>query len=182
MRYPAPDRAGLSTARGQGSQRVRPADRTPHAAIGSSGGGELGPCWRSESDGFVEFLAGWLCSRKRVLGSLPGSVPNLGVVGQPSDVMGGVQVADLLLRVIAVEVDQLVLTDAEVRVAVRPGAVSAACSGCGQRSSKVHCYYQGLWRIVRSPADVYEPNCELVDSSAGTITMPVGRSPSRYRP
>ncbi|MGW0672987.1 ISL3 family transposase [Streptomyces sp. NPDC002746] len=40
------------------------------------------------------------------------------------------------------EVDQLVLTDVEVRVAVRSRAASAACSGCGQRSSRVHCYYQ----------------------------------------
>ncbi|MFJ4321027.1 ISL3 family transposase [Streptomyces lavendulae] len=55
---------------------------------------------------------------------------------------GGVQVSDLLLPRIAVEVDQLVLTDAEVRVAVRSGAVAAACSGCGRRSSRVHCYYQ----------------------------------------
>ncbi|WP_435848852.1 transposase family protein, partial [Streptomyces lavendulae] len=55
---------------------------------------------------------------------------------------GGVQVSDLLLPGIAVEVDQLVLTDAEVRVAVRSGAVAAACSGCGRRSSRVHCYYQ----------------------------------------
>ncbi|MEU7510300.1 ISL3 family transposase [Streptomyces lavendulae] len=34
------------------------------------------------------------------------------------------------------------MTDAEVRVAVRSGAVAAACSGCGRRSSRVHCYYQ----------------------------------------
>ncbi|QKW25961.1 ISL3 family transposase [Streptomyces seoulensis] len=40
------------------------------------------------------------------------------------------------------QVDQLVLTDTEARIAVRSGAAPAACSGCGQRSSKVHCYYQ----------------------------------------
>ncbi|MFD3557024.1 ISL3 family transposase [Streptomyces goshikiensis] len=40
------------------------------------------------------------------------------------------------------EVDQVVLTDVEVRVAVRSGAVSAACPGCGRRSSRVHCYYE----------------------------------------
>ncbi|MEU2516876.1 ISL3 family transposase [Streptomyces syringium] len=56
--------------------------------------------------------------------------------------MGGVQIADLLLPGIAVEVDQLVLTDAEVRVAVLSGAVPAACSGCGRRSSTVRCCYQ----------------------------------------
>ncbi|MFD9417984.1 transposase family protein, partial [Streptomyces goshikiensis] len=39
-------------------------------------------------------------------------------------------------------VDQLVLTDTEARVAVRSRAAAAACSGCGQRSSKVHCYYK----------------------------------------
>ncbi|MFF3981117.1 ISL3 family transposase [Streptomyces sp. NPDC001828] len=56
--------------------------------------------------------------------------------------MGGVQVGDLLLPGVAAEVDQVVLTDVEVRVAVRSGAVSAACPGCGRRSSRVHCYYQ----------------------------------------
>ncbi|WP_442815183.1 transposase family protein [Streptomyces sp. NBC_01298] len=56
--------------------------------------------------------------------------------------MNGVQVADLLLPGVAVEVDQLVLTDAEVRVAVRSGSVAAACPGCRRRSSRVHCYYQ----------------------------------------
>ncbi|MER7540937.1 ISL3 family transposase [Streptomyces sp. NPDC097704] len=56
--------------------------------------------------------------------------------------MGGVQVADLLLPGVGVKVDQLVLTDAEVRVAVRSRAASAVCSGCGQRSSRVHSYYQ----------------------------------------
>ncbi|MFD3998763.1 ISL3 family transposase [Streptomyces sp. NPDC058583] len=56
--------------------------------------------------------------------------------------MGGVQVADLLLPGVAVEIDQLVLTDSEVRVSLRSGAVSAACSGCGRRSSRVHCYYE----------------------------------------
>ncbi|MFB6843229.1 ISL3 family transposase [Streptomyces sp. NPDC056361] len=56
--------------------------------------------------------------------------------------MGGAQIADLLLPGVAVQVDQLVLTDAEARVAVRSRAKSAVCSGCGQRSSKVHCYYQ----------------------------------------
>ncbi|MFE2719393.1 transposase family protein [Streptomyces mirabilis] len=56
--------------------------------------------------------------------------------------VGGVQVADLLLPGVGVKVDQLVLTDAETRVAVRSRAASAACSGCGQRSSRVHCYYQ----------------------------------------
>ncbi|MFF3660452.1 transposase family protein [Streptomyces olivochromogenes] len=30
----------------------------------------------------------------------------------------------------------------QTRVAVRSRAASAACSGCGQRSSRVHCYYQ----------------------------------------
>ncbi|MEU9945001.1 transposase family protein, partial [Streptomyces lavendulae] len=25
---------------------------------------------------------------------------------------------------------------------MRSGAVAAACSGCGRRSSRVHCYYQ----------------------------------------
>ncbi|WP_129311578.1 hypothetical protein [Streptomyces sp. L2] len=53
-----------------------------------------------------------------VLAELLGSAATLGVVGQPSDVMGGVEVADLLLPGIAVEVDQLVLTDTEARVAV----------------------------------------------------------------
>ncbi|MCX2185697.1 transposase family protein [Streptomyces sp. SKN60] len=56
--------------------------------------------------------------------------------------MGGAQIADLLLPGVAVQVDQLVLTDAEARVTVRSRAKSAVCSGCGQRSSKVHCYYQ----------------------------------------
>ncbi|MFJ5811100.1 ISL3 family transposase [Streptomyces sp. NPDC093093] len=56
--------------------------------------------------------------------------------------MGAIQVGDLLLPGVAVEIDQLVLTDVEVRVAVRSGAVSAACPGCGRRSSRVHCYYQ----------------------------------------
>ncbi|MFD3820644.1 IS5 family transposase, partial [Streptomyces rubiginosohelvolus] len=35
--------------------RVR-ADKTPHAVIGSSGGGKLRFRWRGEGDGFVEFL------------------------------------------------------------------------------------------------------------------------------
>ncbi|MFB7363859.1 ISL3 family transposase [Streptomyces hydrogenans] len=52
------------------------------------------------------------------------------------------QISDLLLPGVAVEVDQLVLTDTEVRLAVRSGAASAACPGCGHRSSRVHCYYQ----------------------------------------
>ncbi|WUA47488.1 ISL3 family transposase [Streptomyces sp. NBC_01367] len=56
--------------------------------------------------------------------------------------MRGVEVADLLLPGVGVEVDQLVLTDTEARVAVRPRASSSACSGCGRRSSRVHCYYQ----------------------------------------
>ncbi|MCX5174321.1 ISL3 family transposase [Streptomyces virginiae] len=58
--------------------------------------------------------------------------------------MGGVQVSDLLLPGVAVEVDQLVLTDTEVRLAVRSGAASAACPGCGRKSSRVHCYYQRM--------------------------------------
>ncbi|MFD4133582.1 ISL3 family transposase [Streptomyces goshikiensis] len=56
--------------------------------------------------------------------------------------MGGTQIADLLLPGVEVRVDQLVLTDTEARVAVRSRAAAAACSGCGQRSSKVHCYYK----------------------------------------
>ncbi|MFF0430140.1 transposase, partial [Streptomyces sp. NPDC004520] len=46
---------------GPGRPRVRPdrvrADKTPHAAIGSSGGGQLGLHWWGEGGGFVELLA-----------------------------------------------------------------------------------------------------------------------------
>lgn len=89
----------------------------------------------------IRRLNRWLCSRGLALVHFLDSVANLGVVGQLSVAMGGVQVGDLLLPGIAVEVDQLVLTEVEVRVAVRPGAVSAACPGCRRRSSRVHCYY-----------------------------------------
>ncbi|MFD3814504.1 hypothetical protein ACFWRZ_05505, partial [Streptomyces rubiginosohelvolus] len=44
----------------RGPWRRRPvklrADKTPHAVIGSSGGGKLRFRWRGEGDGFVEFL------------------------------------------------------------------------------------------------------------------------------
>lgn len=55
--------------------------------------------------------------------------------------MGGVRVADVLLPGVGVQVEEVALTDTEVRLAVRSQAVSAACPDCGRRSSKVHCYY-----------------------------------------
>ncbi|MEW1547811.1 transposase family protein [Streptomyces tsukubensis] len=56
--------------------------------------------------------------------------------------MDGVQIADLLLPGVGVRIDQLVLTDTDARVAVQSRAASEVCSVCGQRSSRVHCYYQ----------------------------------------
>ncbi|MET9079864.1 ISL3 family transposase [Streptomyces sp. NPDC004232] len=53
-----------------------------------------------------------------------------------------VRLADLLLQGAGVEVEEVVLGDAEVRLAVRSTVGSAACPGCGWRSSRVHCYYQ----------------------------------------
>ncbi|MGW1536687.1 ISL3 family transposase [Streptomyces aureus] len=53
-----------------------------------------------------------------------------------------VRLADLLLQGAGVEVEEVVLGDAEVRLAVRSTMGSAACPGCGWRSSRVHCYYQ----------------------------------------
>ncbi|WP_331754691.1 ISL3 family transposase (plasmid) [Streptomyces sp. NBC_00012] len=55
--------------------------------------------------------------------------------------MGGVRVADVLLPGVGVQVEEVALTDTEVRLAVRSQAASAACPDCGRRSSKVHCYY-----------------------------------------
>ncbi|MFF0042946.1 ISL3 family transposase [Streptomyces mirabilis] len=55
------------------------------------------------------------------------------------DVVG---LADLLFQGAGVEVEEVVLGNAEVRLAVRSTARSAACPGCGWRSSRVHCYYQ----------------------------------------
>ncbi|MGA5454971.1 ISL3 family transposase, partial [Streptomyces umbrinus] len=53
-----------------------------------------------------------------------------------------VRLADLLFQGVGVEVEEVVLGDAEVRLAVRSAVGSAACPGCGWRSSRVHCYYQ----------------------------------------
>lgn len=50
------------------------------------------------------------------------------------------RVADLLFPGVDVEVERLVLTDAEVCVDVRSRAAAAACPECGQKSSRVHCY------------------------------------------
>ncbi|MFJ7227860.1 ISL3 family transposase [Streptomyces sp. NPDC098090] len=55
--------------------------------------------------------------------------------------MGGVRVADVLLPGVGVQVEQVALTDTEVRLAVRSQAASAACPDCGRRSSRVHCCY-----------------------------------------
>ncbi|WP_442810853.1 transposase family protein [Streptomyces sp. Wh19] len=55
--------------------------------------------------------------------------------------MGGVRVADVLLPGVGVQVEEVALTDTEVRLAVRSQAASAACPDCGRRSSKVHCYH-----------------------------------------
>ncbi|MGW7072173.1 transposase family protein [Streptomyces sp. NPDC054855] len=41
-----------------------------------------------------------------------------------------------------VEVERVVLEGTGVRLVVRSPATSAACPGCGRRSSRVHCYYQ----------------------------------------
>ncbi|WP_399935045.1 ISL3 family transposase [Streptomyces kanamyceticus] len=56
--------------------------------------------------------------------------------------MDAVSVADALLPGVGVEVERVVLGGAEVRLVVRSPAGSAACPECGQRSSRVHCYYQ----------------------------------------
>lgn len=56
--------------------------------------------------------------------------------------MDAVRVADLLFPGIGVEVEDTVLGDSEVRLAVRSTAASAACPGCGWRSSRLHCYYR----------------------------------------
>ncbi|MEE1735183.1 ISL3 family transposase [Streptomyces sp. BE147] len=47
-------------------------------------------------------------------------------------------------RVVGVRVEHVGLTDAELRLAVRSRAVSVECPGCGQGSSRVHCYYQRI--------------------------------------
>ncbi|MFF2963214.1 ISL3 family transposase [Streptomyces sp. NPDC057963] len=54
--------------------------------------------------------------------------------------MGGVRVADVLLPGVGVQVEEVALTDTEVRLAVRSQAASAACPDCGRRSSKAYCY------------------------------------------
>ncbi|MFD8755689.1 ISL3 family transposase [Kitasatospora sp. NPDC059577] len=56
--------------------------------------------------------------------------------------MDAAGVADLLFPAIGVEVEEMVLGDDEVRLALRSAAVSAACPGCGRRSSRLHCYYR----------------------------------------
>ncbi|MFG2909124.1 transposase family protein [Kitasatospora sp. NPDC048286] len=53
-----------------------------------------------------------------------------------------VRVADLLFPGIGVEVEEMVLGDGEVRLAVRSVAAAAVCPGCGRRSSRLHCYYR----------------------------------------
>ncbi|RSO47794.1 hypothetical protein DMH15_05730 [Streptomyces sp. WAC 06725] len=56
--------------------------------------------------------------------------------------MDAVHVADFLLPGIGVEVQEVMVKDDEVRLAVRSPARSVGCPGCGWRSSRVHCYYQ----------------------------------------
>ncbi|MFB7280305.1 transposase family protein [Streptomyces hydrogenans] len=96
--------------------------------------------------------------------------------------MGGVQISDRLLPGVAVEVDQLVLTDTEVRLAVRSGAASAACPGCGHRSSRVHCYYQRT--LTDRPVAGRRVRIELRARRlvCGHDRCVGGRSPSRSRP
>ncbi|WP_239070049.1 MULTISPECIES: ISL3 family transposase [unclassified Streptomyces] len=55
--------------------------------------------------------------------------------------MGGVRIADVLLPGAEVQIDRVILTETEVRLAVRSQAASAACPDCGRRSARVHCYY-----------------------------------------
>uniref|UniRef100_UPI002F90E196 transposase family protein n=1 Tax=Kitasatospora sp. NBC_01519 TaxID=2903576 RepID=UPI002F90E196 len=50
--------------------------------------------------------------------------------------------ADLLFPGIGVEVEEMVLGEDEVRLAVRSVAASAVCPGCGRMSSRLHCYYR----------------------------------------
>ncbi|MFJ7201847.1 ISL3 family transposase [Streptomyces sp. NPDC098926] len=83
----------------------------------------------------------WLRSSQGALARFPGSVAILGAAGHRSCVMGGVRVADVLLPGVGVQVEQVALTDTEVRLAVRSQAASAACPDCGRRSSRVHCCY-----------------------------------------
>ncbi|MFF1746358.1 ISL3 family transposase [Streptomyces mirabilis] len=50
--------------------------------------------------------------------------------------------ADLLLPGLGVEVAEVALGGTEAGLALRSPAGSAACPGCGRRSTRVHCYYQ----------------------------------------